>query len=109
MERKSALISTKKEIYKYYNYRIKKYLVRDCRKSKTRLTPQKRQQALRKSQKQILVVETVPPQKKNRQVTVLEKYNIKVEVPCILILWTAYYNNNCYIHYSEKNRSGWFP
>ena len=36
MERRVAPKNTKKEIYKYYNYRIKKHLVRDYRKLKTR-------------------------------------------------------------------------
>ena len=36
---------------------------------------------------------------------ILEKYNKKVKTPYTFILWTAYYNDDYRIHYSEKNRS----
>ena len=76
---------TKKETREYYNYGIKKYLTRDYQKPKTRSGPQKKQQTQKKSQKQILVAETISSQKKNRQVTVLKKQDIKVKITHILI------------------------
>ena len=36
MEKRLAPKNTKKEIHKYYNYRIKKHLARDYRKPKTK-------------------------------------------------------------------------
>ena len=42
MERWPALGGIKKEIWEYYNCGIKRYLVRDCRKPKTKPEPQKK-------------------------------------------------------------------
>ena len=85
MERQTAPKNIKKKTREYYNCGIKKYLARDCRKPKTGPEPQKKQQTPRKSQKQILVVEAIPPQKKNRQLVVLEKQNIKIKIPHTLL------------------------
>ena len=62
----------------------------------------------KKSQKKILAAKAISSQKKNRQVAVLEKQNIKVKILYTLMFWTACYNNNCRIHYF-RNGSGWFP
>ena len=43
---------------------------------------------------------------KNHQLVVLKKQDIKVKILFALISWMAYYNNNCYIHYSKKDGSG---
>ena len=80
MERWPAPGNIKKKIYKCYNYGIKEYLARDYRKSKTGPGPQKKQQALRKSQRQILVAEAISPQKKNHQLAVLKKQDTKVKI-----------------------------
>ena len=42
MERQLAPINTKKKTREYYNYEIKRYLARDCRKPKTGSEPQKK-------------------------------------------------------------------
>ena len=36
MEKQQAPTGDKQKIQKYYNYKIKKYLARDCRKPKTK-------------------------------------------------------------------------
>ena len=108
-EKQPSPNGAKKETRECYNYGIKEYLARDYHKPKIESGPQKKTQAQRRYQKQVLITEVTPPQKENRQIVILEKHNTETVIPHASLSWTACYDHDCRIHLSDKDGSGWFP
>ena len=87
--------SPQKETCKCYNCGKIGHLAKACRgKKQANATQSKKEEKKRKEPK------------KNKQ---LNATLTKAKPNHATLSWTGYYDDNCYIHFSDKQGSGWFP